>query len=141
LVTRAGQVKILDFGIARVVRPTGATHANLVLGTPAFMSPEQARGRWDDVDGQSDLFSLAATFFLVVTGRRVRDAATTNEELLLAMCERLPSVRVLAPEIPFEIAAVMDRALAFNKKDRWPSAEAMRQALRETVPALAPTLV
>ena len=72
--TDDGTVKILDFGIAGVAAVDGAstlTKAGDVIGTPAFMAPEQARGRWELVDRQSDLYSLGATLFSLLTGRLV----------------------------------------------------------------------
>src|SRR5262249_20165266 len=81
-------VKILDFGIARlydVPSATGATGRDTALGTPGYMPPEQAQGRWDAVDGQSDLWSLGATLFAVLGERPVHQTPTLNEQLLAAM--------------------------------------------------------
>ena len=86
--TRSGQVKVLDFGIARLREVTSkstATVSGATMGTPAFMSPEQARGLWDEVDGRSDLWAVGATMFNLLTGRVVHDGRTTNEQLLHAM--------------------------------------------------------
>jgi serine/threonine protein kinase len=85
--TNAGEVKLLDFGIARESARggKGETLVGLVLGTPAFMPPEQARGRWDEVDARSDVWAVGATLFVALTGRLLRDAETPHEELLAAM--------------------------------------------------------
>src|SRR5581483_9335323 len=85
-ITRAGVLKVLDFGIARVhearrERAT-STRAGVVMGTPAFMAPEQARARWDEVDGRTDLWAVGATMFKLLTGRVVHLAETVNEQLL-----------------------------------------------------------
>src|ERR1017187_8862012 len=84
-VTTGGQVKILDFGIARLSEPSpeghSATMAGLALGSPAFMSPEQARGRWDLVDAQSDVWSVGATMFTLLSGQDVHSAETVPELL------------------------------------------------------------
>jgi serine/threonine-protein kinase len=75
--TRQGELKILDFGIARLreLTPDGSsTRAGSLLGTPAFMAPEQARGRWDDVDARTDIWAVGATIFSLLTGHRARAA-------------------------------------------------------------------
>src|SRR6185312_7505302 len=91
--TRDGQVKVLDFGIARM-RELQATRLTLTsagaIGTPAFMPPEQARGRWDDVGPRSDLWAVGATMFTLVSGRLVHHAETVNELMLAAMTKRAP---------------------------------------------------
>src|SRR5260221_3056621 len=77
--TREGVVKVLDFGIARIRELSStskATQRGAVLGTPAFMPPEQAMAIWEDVDARSDLWSVGATMFTLLTGRLVQDAAT-----------------------------------------------------------------
>jgi len=73
-VETAGGVRLLDFGIARVLeltRERGGTEAGAILGTPSFMPPEQARGRWDEVDARSDLWAVGATMYTLLTGEPV----------------------------------------------------------------------
>lgn len=139
-VTHAGQLKVLDFGIARLAEASaeGAAHAQanvatqtgFTMGTPAFMPPEQARGRWSEVDARSDLWAVGATMLALLLGRRPRVAETANEELLLAMTTTLPPALELVAGLPPSIARVADRALALRREDRWPNAAAMQQALR-----------
>lgn len=107
-----GRVRLLDFGVARIV---GDSARSGTAGTRAFMAPEQARGDWADVDDRSDLFSLGATFFAMVTGRPF----SLDEPLLFPA------------EVPESIANVMRQALAENPRDRWVDAAAMLEALRE----------
>jgi len=140
-VTSDGQVKILDFGIARLREhqthgPGGGTLGGMVLGTPAFTPPEQARGRWQDVDGQSDVWAIGATLYTLLSGRKVRDAETVNEELMLAMSTPPVPIASLVPGLPPAVAQVVDGALAFDKTQRWPSARAMQEAVRAAETAL-----
>jgi len=110
------------------------------MGTPAFMPPEQARGRWDEVDAQSDLWSVGATLFVALSGRPLRSAPTANEELLQAMTEPPPHLYSVCREIPLALADVVDRALAFDKAARWTTAREMHAALRTALGEEAPTL-
>jgi len=137
--TRQGGVKVLDFGIARFAEaPAGpmSTQLGTQIGTPTFMPPEQARGRWNLVDGRSDVFGVGATLFALLTGKKPREAETGNEELLLAMTTPVRPVAELQPEIPFVLADVVDRALAFEMSARWPDARSMQAALRVARAAL-----
>ena len=132
--TRAGIVKVLDFGIAKAreaVAGAQATATGMTLGTPAFMAPEHARGRSREIDGRTDLWAAAATFFAMVSGQLVHFAETPNEYLIEAGTRPARSVASAAPDVPPAMVAVIDRALAFEKGDRWPNAEAMRVALLE----------
>jgi serine/threonine-protein kinase len=143
-VTKDGELKVLDFGIARLAEATldgsSATQTGFMMGTPAFMPPEQARARWADVDGRSDLWAVGATMISLLIARRPRLAETANEELLLAMTSPLPPAASLAPHLPPSVAAVIDRAVAFNREDRFRSAEAMQHALRIAVRESEPRL-
>jgi serine/threonine-protein kinase len=134
-VTRDGSVKILDFGIARVRDAAasgmnGATGDGVLLGTPAFMAPEQAMGRTSDVDARTDVWSVGATLFALVSGRAVHQAESQSELLLRAATEQGISLRAVMPKAPAALAHVVDRALAFERDARWPSAKAMRDAVR-----------
>lgn len=127
-----GRLKLLDFGIARLRSVTVAgtiTATGALLGTPAFMAPEQARGRIDDVDARSDVFGVGATLFNILSGQPVRDADTLSEILLQAMTLPAPPLSTAAPHVHPALAAIVDRALAFARDERWPSCAAMRDAL------------
>jgi serine/threonine-protein kinase len=131
--TREGAVKVLDFGIARI-RELSAARLTLTsagaIGTPAFMPPEQARGRWDDVGPRSDLWAVGATMFTLLIGRLVHQAETVNELMLAAMTKHAPPVLSIAPAVPAPIAALVDRALAYDQNARWADARAMQNAVR-----------
>jgi serine/threonine-protein kinase len=132
LLTRAGTVKLLDFGIARLRElstASNATQDGLTMGTPAFMAPEQARGLWDEVDAQSDLWALGATMFNLLSGRLVHEARTANEQLLSAMTHPAAPLSSVVPGVSAVVAHIVDKALAFDKAKRWPSAQAMREAI------------
>jgi serine/threonine-protein kinase len=129
--TTEGVAHLLDFGVARMADASGsgATRTGRVMGTPAFMPPEQALGRGKEIDERSDLWAVGATIFTLVTGRYVHDAETPEEQVVKAATQPVGPIRELAPILPPAIAAVVDRALAFDKKDRFASAREMRDAL------------
>jgi serine/threonine-protein kinase len=131
--TRTGQVKVLDFGIARLRELSSAstaTKGGSTMGTPAFMAPEQARGLWDDVDAQSDLWACGALMFTLLSGRQVHEGRTSNEHLLSAMTNAAPTLESVVPGVGAAVAHVVDRALAFDKSKRWPDARRMQEAVR-----------
>jgi serine/threonine-protein kinase len=132
-VTRAGQVKVLDFGIARlreVTTASTATKSGATMGTPAFMPPEQARGLWDDVDARSDLWAVGATMFNLLSGKFVHEGRTTNEQLLYAMTKEPPPIESAVPSITPAVCHLVNRALAFGKDHRWQDARRMQEGLR-----------
>jgi eukaryotic-like serine/threonine-protein kinase len=131
--TRDGQVKVLDFGIARLrdVAAAKATQSGMMLGTPAFMAPEQAAGRTSDVDPQSDLWAVGACMFTLASGRLVHDGDNAQQIMIRAAMTPAASFASVMPEAPAALVAVIDRALAFEKGGRWETASAMRAALRE----------
>ncbi len=132
--TRTGQVKLLDFGIARLRELSTistATKAGATLGTPAFMSPEQARGLWDEVENRSDIWACGATMFQLLSGRWVHEGRTPNEQLLSAMTKAAPPCASVAPFVCGGVARVVDRALAFDRDDRWSDARGMQEAIRQ----------
>ncbi len=133
-ITKAGTVKVLDFGLARLrdVKGMPATAAGIVLGTAAYMPPEQAQGKSVDVDHRSDVFAVGAVMFRALAGRAVHEGKTPMERLIEAMRQRAPPLRAVAPQVPSWVAGIVDRALAFEKDDRWATAAAMREAVRTT---------
>jgi serine/threonine-protein kinase len=135
-VTDAGVAKVLDFGIARLVQGpssagSSATRTGNSFGTPAYLPPEQALGRRQEVDGQTDLWALAATMFTMISGAYVHASSTPEELVVFTATRPARSLAEVAPEVPAPIVRVIDRALSFAKKDRWPDARSMRKALAE----------
>ena len=141
--TRDGRIKLLDFGVARVADRFGVsviTQVGTAVGTPAFMAPEQAAGHSDQVDALTDIWAVGATMFQLLTRRFVHDVSATKGavEILTAATRPAPLTQAVAPSVPFALAAVVDRALAFKRADRWPNARAMRHALLLACPELVP---
>ncbi len=132
-VTTLGDLKVLDFGIARLRDATmnAITQAGTMLGTPAFMAPEQARGHSKEVDGQTDLWAVGATLFALISGRLVHEAESATMLLLKAGTTPARSLASVAGDVPAPIVALVDKALAFEKPSRWETAAAMRDALRQ----------
>ncbi len=131
--------KLLDFGIARVRGParavvatgpipTPTTQAGMILGTPAYMSPEQARG--EPVTKASDLFSFGAMLFECLTGEVPFDGINPNVVMARIVLERAQRVADVAPSVPAGIARAIDLALSPDPRDRPPSAAALAALLR-----------
>jgi serine/threonine-protein kinase len=131
--TRDGAVKVLDFGIARLHELTGlvtSTQTGNTMGTPAFMAPEQARARWEDVDARTDLWAVGATMFTLLTGQFVHEGETVNETLAMAVTQPARSLSSLRPDLHPALIELVDRALAYDKAERWADAATMQEALR-----------
>jgi serine/threonine protein kinase len=133
MLSHDGQLKVLDFGIARLRDMTGpqTTQTGMVMGTPAFMAPEHAMAKTDEIDAQTDVWAVGATMFTLATGKLVHEADNTQQLLIKAATTPARPVASLMPAMPKGLSEVIDRALAFDKKKRWPSAAAMQTALRE----------
>lgn len=130
--TSDGQIKLLDFGLARMKDAhSEATQTGVTIGTPEFMPPEQAAGRRDAVDARSDVWGLGATLYTAITGRYVHDdAQSIHEQLIASATRRSRPIRQLAPHVSPSVSSVIDRALELEMDDRWPSARDMQAALR-----------
>ncbi|HKO49140.1 MAG TPA: serine/threonine-protein kinase [Polyangiaceae bacterium] len=132
--TRDGTVKVLDFGIARVreLSTPLTTLAGSAMGTPAFMAPEQARGRWQDVDGRTDLWAVGATLYTLITGKFVHAGENAQETLALAATRPARSIAERRPDLHPSLIAFIDRALAYDMAARFPDAATMQHVLRLT---------
>jgi serine/threonine-protein kinase len=124
-------VKILDFGVAKLTTVPDAftTVTGTVLGTPFYMSPEQARGDVS-VDARSEVWSVGAVMFHCLTGRPPYDEQNYNKLILRIMTERAPSLAAVAPGLPAWLVVAIDRALEPDPHKRWSSAALMAAALR-----------
>ena len=128
-------VKIVDFGISKLQQHAGVdtlTHKGAVLGTAFYMSPEQAQS-FPDIDGRTDLFSVGAILYEMLTGEPPH-SAPTYEAVLIAICTRdAADVRSKAPEVPEKLARVVARALARDRDERYASAQDMLADLEATL--------
>ena len=123
----SNNLKITDFGIAKLI-DANRTRTGIVLGTPAFMSPEQLDGK--NVNGHTDLFALGVSLYQLLTGQLpFRGASMTNLMFVIAN-EPHQSVTSVRTELPKRLDEVLDRALAKSPADRFESAAAMAAALR-----------
>ncbi|MCA9620523.1 MAG: serine/threonine protein kinase [Myxococcales bacterium] len=132
-VTNAGELKVLDFGVARL-RDHAAFNASLtrsgaVIGTPAFMAPEQALGDRDGIGPHTDLWAVGATMFFLASGEVVHRAETMSELISKVASHRAPSLATVADGAPPGLVAIVDKALAHKIEDRWQNAANMREAL------------
>ena len=133
-------VKILDFGIARMNAADGAmaetlsTQIGQVVGTPRYMSPEQALGK--DIDGRSDLFSVGAVLYELITGAKAFTAASPISLALQITQQDPPPITSLAPDCPEGLAFIVEKLLAKRADRRFPDGERLCEALRKELAAL-----
>jgi serine/threonine-protein kinase len=135
----SGRAVVTDFGIARAAAGDARlTLTGVAVGTPAYMSPEQAIGE-RDLDGRSDQYSLGIVGYQMLVGQTPFVATNTPAMLVKHVSEIPKPIRELRPDVPPHIAAAIDRALAKKPEERWPSAGAFRDALTNTAAVVPPT--
>ena len=128
----SGRALVTDFGIARAAAGDARlTLTGVAVGTPAYMSPEQAIGD-RDLDGRSDQYSLGIVGYQMLVGQTPFTASNTPAMLVKHVSEAPRPVLEMRPDVPGHIAATIDRALAKRPEDRWSSAGAFRDALMRT---------
>jgi serine/threonine protein kinase len=126
----SGRLKILDLGLARFVKEdVNLTKTGAILGTPAFMSPEQARG--DPLDARSDLFSLGSVLYSLCTGNKPFRGETSMAQLMSLAADTPRPIREVNPRIPQSLADLVAQLLAKNPQERPASAQVVLQRLRE----------
>jgi serine/threonine protein kinase len=128
MIEASGQVKVMDFGIAKLDSGGNLTATGHIVGTPNYMSPEQARG--ESVDGRSDLFSLGCILYECVSGEKAFKGDSITAILLKVLSEEPPPVDFRAIGLPPELGSILDRALAKKASERFSSGAELVGALR-----------
>ncbi len=127
LLDRDGNAYISDFGVARSLASTGLTQSGAVVGTPDYLSPEQARG--DTIDARSDLYALGLILYEMLTGTMPFQGGTISEILAQRMLRSPPPVTALKPQTPAWVARLVDRLLRVQPAHRLQSADAVIRAI------------
>ena len=126
-----GRALVMDFGISRtmthVVQATSLTRVGEVVGTPEYMSPEQASG--DVVDGRSDLYALGLTAHFAATGRTAVTGDSTQKILVKQLTEAVQPIATARPDLPPALADAIDRCVMKEPSDRFETAEALVEAI------------
>lgn len=129
-----GRALVMDFGIARHIQNTaatpGVTRVGEVVGTPEFMSPEQASG--DVVDGRSDLYALGLVAWFALTGELAISGESTQKVLAKQLTETVPPIAGRRPDLPSALSDIIDRCVRKDPADRFDSAEALVDAVDGT---------
>ena len=126
-----GRVMVTDFGIAKALSAPGTatlTSAGMAIGTPAYMSPEQAAGE-REIDGRSDIYSLGVVAYQMLAGELPFNAPTVAGILMKQITEPAPLLHEKWPDIPEDLSLAVARCLEKDPANRWPSADGMRRAL------------
>jgi len=128
-----GRIKVLDFGLARVLDGTPddvRTRTGMAMGTMPYMAPEQALGKRSEIDGRVDIFALGATAFRILARRRIHEAESDAGMLVAMATAPAPLLQSVAPHVAEPIASIVDLALCFNRDARYPDARSMQADVR-----------
>jgi serine/threonine-protein kinase len=139
MVEPGDQLTLTDFGIARAGEASHLTATRMVIGTPEYMSPEQARG--DVIDKRSDLYALGVLMYEMLGGRPPFSAASTPSLLYLHVHEPPPPLNQLRPDLPRALSDVVSKALAKDPNERFQSGREMVVAARTAIAQMPPTVV
>ncbi len=141
VITTDGTPKILDFGIAKIIKNNGEdVNDNLVMGTPSYMSPEQVKG--EHLDARSDIYSLGVLLHQMLTGNAPYDTTTLTEQDInqKVVEEPLPRMRTFYKYVSDNVQKVVDKATAKNPDERYHSCEEFKKALHRAIYPWKPTL-
>jgi serine/threonine-protein kinase len=125
----SGRALLTDFGVAKALgRSETLSAVGSVVGTPSYMSPEQAAGR-PDIDGRSDIYALGVMGYAMLTGRLPFEGKTAADVLTKHLTQEPPPLRSLAPAIPDSTVMAVERCLAKDPARRWPDARSLKLAI------------
>ena len=134
LLSYKGEVKIIDFGMGRISAAERLTAADAVLGTPSYMSPEQARS--EAIDHRSDLYSVSVLLYELISGKQVIHTPRAIEALAAVLNYTPPPLYNIDPEISVELSAVIDKGMRKAPDARWSTAEEFHEALSDAAPSV-----
>ena len=135
LFDQEGEAYLSDFGIAKLADATAAYTGSALIGTPAYMSPEQARGE-ANIDGRSDVYSLGVILFETLAGRPPYAADTPMGIAMRHLTDPIPRIRTLNPRLPKQVERMFRQALAKSPGDRFQSAAELAEALAGIKPQI-----
>jgi predicted Ser/Thr protein kinase/TolA-binding protein len=135
MVTRDGVVKVVDFGIARLA-DTSKTQTGMLLGTLAYMSPEQVRGQ--QADARCDIWAMGVVLYELITYQRPFTGENHAALLLSILQKEPPPIRQFVPECPVALERVISKSLRKDEKERYPSMEALFKDFEKLVTSLRP---
>ncbi|MCU0636913.1 MAG: protein kinase, partial [Gemmatimonadaceae bacterium] len=136
MLATSGALKVMDFGIARLMGKSRQTQIGHAVGTPMYMAPEQLRG--EEVDGRTDLYAAGAVLFELVTGRMAFEADSDYALMMRQLNDPPPAASSIVRDVPSVIDDIIQRAMAKRREDRFPHASAFREALESAIGSLAP---
>jgi serine/threonine-protein kinase len=127
MISREGEVKLLDFGIAKELDASDLTREGVVIGSPPYMAPELLVG--EEADARADLWALGVTLYELAGGRKPFDGETHKELFKAVRSGRFPRLRSLAPGVPRRLARAVERCLRPRPAERWPDARSLAREL------------
>ncbi len=136
LVSYEGEVKVIDFGLAKSALNPGLTHPSIILGKFLYMSPEQARH--EPVDRRSDLYSVGLCLYELIAGRNPFEGCPPAELMAQVSQPRIPSLHTVDPLLPGDVVALVARALAPEASGRFQTAEELRRAVLDCLNQMDP---
>lgn len=133
-----GEAYLSDFGIVKLKESTTTLTGGMILGTPAYMSPEQGKGQ--PVDLRTDVYSIGAILFQMLAGRLPYEAETPTGQIMCHISEPVPNVRALRPDLPEAVGLVIEKAMAKNRDDRYSTAGQLANAFSVAIPSVDSSL-
>ena len=133
----SGAAQLTDFGVVKLAEATQSFTGSAIIGTPAYMSPEQVKGD-KHIDGRSDFYGLAVILYEMLTGEVPYKGDTPTQQLMKHVLEPAPRVRAVRPDFPAEVEAVLLTALAKEPEQRYPTGRAFIAALANPLAARGP---
>jgi serine/threonine protein kinase len=133
-----GEPYVSDFGIAKIAATASNVTGSAIVGTPAYMSPEQAQG--EGIDGRSDIYGLGVILFELLTGTQPYHGDTPMSVVVKHITDPVPHIRDVKPDLPPAIEAVVEKAMAKDRDERFPTVKALSDALNAVARGEAPDL-